>query len=174
MKKIIAFLGLMAFSVLMIAAQDPGGTVTEISSTAGDQISQVVTTVFDKTSEAVKDLADALKVPAERVYTVLVKQQVVKAIIWSLITAVFVFVGLALFTSANRSYNKMNALYIKENPGRKPLNFWDDDFLPGPQWIIGITLFCAGIIIFAASLTTMLSGYFNPEYGAIKEIMGLL
>ena len=184
MKKLIALLFFVAFSTVFVSAQDrggqggPGHMGIANKETAGDQISQVVTTVFDKTSEAVKSLSEALKVPAERVYTVLTKQQAIVSVTWLSVVVLFLIAGIWLLVYANSNYNTANKLYvsqIREKDYRKDvLDFFDDDHAWSFQWVFGIIIFCVGLIIAAVASQAIFTGFLNPEYGAIKEIMSIL
>lgn len=129
-------------------AQADTPEVTKVST----EINNVVNNIFDKTTEAVKGMADALKVPAEHVYTVIVKQQLTKSVTWTIVYVLLLIVCLWLWY-----------LWLKDD---------GDDKL---DWIVvPILATIIYIILISASLTVVISGYFNPEYGAIKEIVELI
>lgn len=172
MKKLfISFL-----TVIMLSFSLYSQDVIERSNTdySSNKIDQVVNTLFDKTTEAVKDLANALKVPAEHVYSILIKQQIVKSV-----TNLFIIILLCLLSYivskvTLKSYKDTNISYriehkiLDSNYNRYELddNGW---------WVMGITtvavLIISTIITFVSVITSVITGFINPEYGAIKDIL---
>lgn len=139
---------------------------TNIYSQGKDQTaaSEVIETIYDKTTEAVKQLAEALTVPAEHVYKVLVYQQKVISISY-LIFYIFTIL-LTVF------YYKYTLWTIKKN--EKGRNKYD--YSNGEQEVLTIVLTIFNLICWVllfCTIDTTISGLTNPEYGAIKEIMSL-
>jgi hypothetical protein len=134
---------------------------------------EVVNVVFDKTTEAVKSIADALKVPAEHVYSVLVKQQIIKATSFLVSSIIVLMLGIVIFTYTLRDYIKVNKAYCKKY---EQDSFYYD--LDDRWWILGIVigsiLFCIGLIVLLGNSSEIITGFFNPEYGAIKTIIEAL
>lgn len=148
MKKL--FTVILILTQLSVFSQDT--TATQIS-----DVERVVDKYVDKTAEALKGLAEALEVPAEHIYGVLITQQYVIA--WSWIAA-FIF-GIFLLA--------VMGIYIYMGIKRN----WDEVGIVFPAVIIGfiaIVFLSVGI----AHASQILGGFTNPEYGAIKEISNLI
>ena len=172
MKKFLIVLTLL-FSQLAV-----GQTVTSVI----DSTKSVVSNAIDSTKTAVKKgigivdtssnfkmvytdikdgitaLALGLRVGAEHVYMVLVKQQIVYAI-------VYLLVGLfALFLIVN---------WIN---GYKDKQKWYDDDITGLGIIKTIQIVIGGImlVVFLFHIDSIVMGFVNPEYGAIQEIIDIV
>lgn len=117
-----------------------------------DSTKVTMVTIYNDAKEAMKGLGAALKVGSEHVYEILVKQQLVNSIVYTII----LLLGLFMFIYA---YNKYKAENWKEGPGFSAI--------PG---ILGIILFLGGL----SSIDVIITGFVNPEYGALKEIMELI
>jgi len=111
-------------------------------------VTQVVDKVFDRTTEAVRQLSDVLKVPAEHVYSVLVKQQLILGwcSIIGLITTLLLALGFTWWTYKD-DYDNVGI---------------------GIVCVIGWISFVAALIVFLAD---GLGCLLNPEYGAIQDIL---
>lgn len=149
MKKIVFLLMLTSFFVMPVFAQDP--PKDEPTAT------QIVDRVFDRTTEAVKDLADALKVPAERVYEVLIKQQKVEGVILLVSFIICLLIGVL-------------AGYLSFIVDAK----YDRDGLSIALGALAIIVCVVGVIVLSTFLIEGLPHWINPEYGAIKDIMRTL
>lgn len=101
---------------------------------------------------AIEGMAQSLKVGAAHVYEVLVRQQVVKSI--SLVIGIFSVMIVSIF-SARFFWNKSKH---------------DGDFWPAFA-LAGVFPLVISVIIFVCSITDIVTGFVNPEYGAINEIM---
>ena len=149
MKRVVFLSMLLMLSISSISfAQE---TKTELTNDA--VATQVVDKFFENTTEAIKELASALKVPAEHVYQILVKQQVVEGIV-----NLIVVIILLLLTTG--------------------LSFWaykafDED--SEAQFAAAlISLLIVGILFIIFTVTFFSEGlphWLNPEYGALKEIL---
>lgn len=172
MKKSIILLIFSIFITTTIFSQEiVDAKKTEISSDVVD----VVNTVFDKTTEAITQLASALKVPAEHVYTILIKQQLVQSLS-SLLGSIFVILlGLFIVKFTYKDLNNKNTQWRLKNDRSDDYNHWN---LDDGGWIflvsLGFTISVVGIIILCASFNNIITGFINPEYGAIKDIMNFL
>jgi hypothetical protein len=103
-------------------------------------------------------IAGALKVGAEHVYEVLVKQQIVNSILY-LLCGILAFAFILNFINKTKSDEEW---------------FNDDtDFITGLgfirliQIIIGFIL----LLVFLFHLDNILTGIINPEFGALEQIM---
>ena len=112
--------------------------------------------VYEDVKGGILGLAEALKTPAEHVYEVLVKQQVINA--WS--GLIFIIVMLILLFLSIRYLKACN-------------NDPDINDLTVPV----VLLIIVSILTFVALIGTgldILTGFFNPEYGAIKDIVDFI
>lgn len=103
-------------------------------------------------------IAGALKVGAEHVYEVLVRQQVVNSILY-LLCGVLAFIFIINFINKNESSE-----------------IWFDgrvDFITGLGFIRLIQLIIGFILLLVLlfHLDNILTGFINPEFGALEQIM---
>ena len=145
MKKVLIALFLL-ISISVVAQNNP----TEPLPTVGDQTVQVVNAVFDKTTEAIQQLADALSVPAEHVYKVLVRQQVITGVSLIIGTFVFIIVFILLFRYGNKTD-------------------WEYDAVAVSCILIGLLL----SVLISVTIFGGIPKLLNPEYGAIKDIISV-
>lgn len=151
MKKLL-FILLLIIPAFVINAQDvePKEKLASV---------QVIDHIYDKTSEAISELAQALAVPAEHVYNVLVKQQVIKG--------VSLLIGLLfsmLFTSIS-----WFILFKKHN---FKLEWYLQNTVD--YWMLSVLLSIVSIVLFVVFLSSGISSLLNPEYGAIRDIISIL
>lgn len=117
--------------------------------------------IYDDVKIALTQLAEGLQVGSEHVYGVLVKQQVVEAWAWvgmGIMSVMFLIVFAII----------INRLINKQKTGDD-----SNDFLIGFSIIASIIL---AVVAFTSivHIDTILTGFINPEYGAIKEILDLI
>jgi hypothetical protein len=154
------------FSIIMLSLismttfADTTNVVTDVVNNVTDVVNTVDTAslykqVYGDFKTALVGIADALKVGVEHVYIVLVKQQLVKSIVGVLSIITFiVLIGFSI----------------------KPFTKWADNHnkgSDGASWA-GLVLgyIAIGIIVLICiDLTEIVTGFVNPEYGAMKEIM---
>lgn len=162
MKKIIFLSIICLYSVRIFAVDSTLVATTKVSS----EVNAIMNNVFDQTTEAVKQISDALKVPAEHVYSVLVKQQTVKSI--GLLVIPFFFI---VFTIAFYRFHKYGMSPSKKYKGRD-VYYENGDYCAFPitSGIIALLLLIATI----SFIPNIIQGFINPEYGAIKEILNIL
>lgn len=123
-----------------------------------------LTKVYNDVKSGITGLASALKVPATHVYKILVKQQVVYSIaycIFPLIMITFLSISYksALISKWGDSYSS-----DKENRWNKYATFTIITGVIGGIFIITTCIYINDII----------TGFINPEYGAIKDIMNFI
>lgn len=162
--KQFALLMMLLFSTLTFAQSDD---TVESDEEVVQQTEQQVTTaerVIDKYSgkayEAVKELASALKVPAEHVYTILVKQAVVISITWlvvGILSIILLIFGVRWTVDAN---NWNTNTYGSSEPVTKAI-----------IGMVSMVLAVCILIGFFVNMQAMIGGFVNPEYYAIKEIL---
>ena len=187
MKKLLLFLLLAVTSVTTYAKKEVQETATqktkEVLSTVGNKAGEIIDSGkvaikngavavqtgahYLDTSSTVKEmyhdfrngitaLAEALKVAVEPVYKVLVMQQIVHSVMYLLIVCILCFVPLIWF--------KKVRLWADERNGQQE-GVW-------LLWVISSVLpMIAGVILFFATATTILTGFINPEYGAMQDIV---
>lgn len=112
--------------------------------------------VYQDFKGALSGAAEALKTGSEHVYEVLVRQQVVNSI--SLL-----IVSILLFTTAYFAFKFCNTKEIKDGL---------EDVDVGPVFaVIGTSVLIVSAIAFTAfHVTEIVTGFVNPEYGAIQDI----
>jgi len=152
---IIGFLLLVGVGAL---AQD-SVTIKVPAPTQVDSSKITAKLIYDDAKAGIQGLAKALKAPAEHVYYILIKQQIVKSIVdlvFILVSTVLIFLMIKGWKFINESY-KNNKI---------------DEDNPGPV-IMGVIISLAIIIFFFSSVADgyeMVTGFVNPEYGAMKDI----
>lgn len=139
---------------IIVFGQDAQVTKTKVS----EEINSVVNNVYDKAEQAVKQLADVLKVPAEHVYFILVKQQIV--------TGISLLIGLLL--SLLLSYISYRLL-LKFHDFEQP--WYDQSVSTEGYWTLFIVSSVMSIALLIINLCRTPGYLLNPEYEAIKEIM---
>jgi hypothetical protein len=111
-------------------------------------------------------LAASLKVGAEHVYEVLVKQQIVYSIIWTIVLIigiVFISIWLYRYKDDKEMWEKeSNSHYTKDPTGLGVFR--------SMQVFCGILLFIFGIL----NIDTIITGFINPEYGALKDVIDMV
>lgn len=116
------------------------------------QTEQIIDRYLEKTGAAIESLAETLKVPAERVYSILVKQQSVIGFSQLLATILFLLLTIVFIVAYNNS--------------------WRDEY---DGWAIAAIF--AGLIFVTILIIFICDGLpklINPEYYAIKTIITIL
>lgn len=125
--------------------------------------------VYSDVKEGIKALASSLKVPAEKVWEVTIKQQAVRSV--SILTALVIIIVASVvcwvFFSKNckRTTTQGDPWYtdcMEEHVG-----LWG-------LLTVAIILTIVSAIWFVMSVQPILTGFMNPEYGAIKDIVGFI
>lgn len=149
MKKTIVFF-LLSICTLFVSAQ------SDTLKASKDTSNVTWTKVYGDAKNALNGLGAALKVGAEHVYEVMVKQQIVNSIVYLvifIITCILVYFFFKMLKT-------------------KDLGEHFDDF---DGICIGTMLLGTASLIFTVftlvQLNEMITGFVNPEYGAIKEIL---
>lgn len=161
MKPVRTIFSIIMLSLIsMVTFADTTNVVTDVVNNVTDVVNTVDTAslykqVYGDFKTALVGIADALKVGVEHVYIVLVKQQLVKSIVGVLSIITFiVLIGFSI----------------------KPFTKWGDNHnksSDGASWAVLIMGYIVIGIIFliCIDLTEIVTGFVNPEYGAMKEIM---
>ena len=122
-----------------------------------DSKNAMIGTMYQDIKGAVASIAEGLSIGAEHVYGVLVKQQVITSVTY---TIIFIL-GVMLASLAVRSGKKAD--YSERE--------WDRDATM--SLVLGFASFCF-LFFSIMELNTIVMGFLNPEYGAMKEIMSLI
>lgn len=110
-----------------------------------------------KVEAVLVSLAKELKQPIEHVYGILVKQQVINSMVYSVVP---IFALLSLFMAYR-------------NGTHKKADFDEGNALA----VTSIIFLILGIILSIATafaLVPIFTGFFNPEYGALKDIVSFI
>ena len=133
---------------------------TTVDTTSKSTIVTDSTLTFLKVYEDIKSdvigLANVLKMPAEHVYRVMVKQQVIDALSGTL----FIVIMLILLFLSIRYLKACN-----NNPDIKDIS--------GPVVLLIIVSIITFTVLMVAG-STVLTGFFNPEYGAMRDIVNFV
>lgn len=150
------------------------GTAIKEGVTAVHQdIKEAVPTLYNDAKTVISQLAAAMKVGAEHVYYVLVKQQIVNSIthlicyIALLVGIYFSFKALSAGTARIREHNAANTGYYSQRSIA-------DDTTGMIGLILGILFSVAFVIAFFNTIGQTVTGFVNPEYGAITHIIDLI
>lgn len=146
MKQLILFILLFVGITTTIVAQDSIQYVTN------SDTEKLIDKYTAKIEASVVALAQSLKQPAEHVYKILVKQQQVKATATLIAIGSLIILGILLII--------IECVFLNWN-----------DYIVG---MIGIILLLIGVIGLVISASSIVSGFTNPEYGAIKDIVRFL
>jgi len=112
--------------------------------------------VYNDVKAGLSGLSQSLKVGAEYVFTIMVKQQVVEAIscLILLVLALFLIVNwFYAYKSTERWYNS------------------DDPTLIGVVRVFQLFFGTVMVLISLFNIDTIVMGFINPEYGAVKDII---
>lgn len=122
----------------------------------------VAETIAPKIEEALKSLGSSLQVSANQLWDILVKQQKVWSICYLLVTL------LALLSWGHFLYRfKIGSTYLIESGNNK--GEWKEANLV--ITLLTCCISCALSITSYLHFTTMLTGFINPEYGALNTII---
>lgn len=138
------------------------GTIVKSKEVANSiDTSRLSKQVYSDVKQALVGLGQALKVGAEHVYKVLVMQQVVKAIEWTILGLVPFLLLLVFGKASLRWANKDEG--TADDQGVRVL-------ITCIFWIACLI----GMIIFVFHVNTIVTGFVNPEYGAMLDIMDFI
>lgn len=117
--------------------------------------------IYNDTKAAISQIGKALSVGAEHVYEVLVKQQYVKSVtnllIYLLIVPILVFF---VYSWKGVAKDRKGGFSVDDH--------WIGCSIASTALLVIWTAFLIG------SLEGTITGFFNPEYGAIEKIMELI
>lgn len=159
MKRLL-FLFLISFSIAIRGYADSSSTIQK----SADQISQSETfsnipdsakltfsRVYSDVKTGIAALAASLKVGAEHVYGILVRQQLVISLTWLIFLIISCVMWIPFFK------------YMPDDEGVKCPYIV---FIGGSSFLFTLVSFC--------HIEMILTGLINPEYGAIKDIISIV
>lgn len=154
MKKVLSVIIAMSFLFVSYAQK---------TDSLPDTAKLTLTKVYADVKAGINGLAQSLKVPATHVYSVMVRQQLAQSIANLIFFFAFVILSIILYKAGIKTY--------------KLYNVNKDDDLVG---ITFVTFFLCGIstivciVGFWSDYSSIITGFTNPEYGAIKEIISFV
>ena len=113
--------------------------------------------IYTDIKTGISALASGLKVGAEHVYEVLIKQQLVDAIVW----LIFLIASI-LFLKTTIKYAMKAIEKNKPSEGEALMTFFGN--------LLAIILFIIGLF----HIDVIVTGFVNPEYGAIETIIDIV
>lgn len=148
-------LATIAFTIssVPIHAQSASSGIEEVT----EELTELPSQIYGDVKDAIGAIAEGIGTTAEYVYPILVKQQIIKSVGYILTLLAVFLVALALLLFGVREG-------VRE----------DDDFGKGVFYVFSGLITVIGIISFMICSDVIVTGLFNPEYGAIKEIMHLV
>lgn len=112
----------------------------------------------EKIESAIISLAETLKTPVEHVYNVLIKQQFIRSIT---LTAVLVLYLILLIIGVKMGFHSK-------------VDCCDGNIYSIAGVFAFLASFLAFLVMLLGSIPTIVTGFINPEYGALKEILKFL
>lgn len=152
MKKILTILAIILFSTIGYSQTDSTSYVTD------SNVEKLVDKYSAKIEATIVSLAKKLKQPTEYVYKIMVKQQVVNSITWLIIGLLCISTVFTIKFWLNRIEKEQY-----DNTG----------------WVTGLIFLCIvpsiiGILVLVIQSGTIVTGFINPEYGAMQDIINLI
>jgi len=175
MKKVLSIL--MVFG-LLFTSQTKAFNVSQTL----DSVKSITTSIKDSVVQSVREvdtsstfklmysdfkqgivaLASSLKVGAEHVYGVLVRQQIVYAIVY----LVLIIIGFILILNWIKKYKDSGENWVNLNR-EEPTGLGVLRFI---QMIVALIM--VGIGVF--NIESIMTGFINPEYGAIQDVIEMV
>lgn len=130
--------------------------------------------IYTDVKTGIAALSSALKVGAEHVYTVLVKQQIVNSISNIILILIFFISSIMLYKEAGKKYTTHRERVKSKDRYDSAL----DQTSQGVGCILlnigAAILFIATIGVFTNTYNSIISGIINPHYGAMKDIIEIV
>lgn len=116
--------------------------------------------IYSDLKDGVVALGQSLKVGAEHVYKVLVKQQIVKAVVFIFVFLVSLITGILCY----KQWGKIETVEERYQTSVKEVRPFVFTIVFG---LISFITF----LVFIFNVDTMIMGFVNPEYGAIQDVI---
>lgn len=123
-----------------------------MQSIQSDSTKVTFTQVYQDVKGALSAIGESLKTGSEHVYEVLVRQQVVNSITYSILILFGITITVILLGKAH-----------------KEKQTFEDSAFPG-YLAFGVVIGVITLIGICATMDNIVTGFVNPEYGAIQEI----
>lgn len=123
--------------------------------------------VYSDVKAGLNGLAQSLKVPASHVYSVMIRQQVAQSISDLIFFIAFIILSITLYKIGMKTMSKIDDKKDKETDGGY-IGITVVSFL-----LCGFTTIVC-ICSFWHDYSSIVTGFTNPEYGAIKEIISFV
>lgn len=161
---------LMAFSINLSAnaVKDVVDSVTTVAKDVANVVdtSKISKQIYTDVKAGIAGLATGLKVSAEKVWDILVLQQLVYSITALLFSIILAIISNTLISRGWKLWQK-----AKEE-SRYEADF--DDGIWGGMIGLGILILIVGVIFTGFNLSSLITGFINPEYGAIQDIVSFI
>ena len=173
MKKFITLLSLFLLIGITSQADDITTKAKEMAQTAVNTADSAITAVdtsstfrtfYSDLKSGVGALSSSLKVGATEVFKIVVKQQLVQSITYLITVIILVVAGFLVLSAGWKAVDGENY--------NRPYSLDDSDHF-GYIMISGV-LMAIGIGIFVIQGVSIVTGFVNPEYGAIMSIMDMV
>lgn len=146
MKKLLMFFALITFSI---------SAYTQTTTLQLDSSKLTFNKVYNDVKDGIMALSDGLKVGSEHVYKILVKQQVVNAVMYSIMLLLSII-------SLSVLYYRLKTIDHEKDGHNIPITCF-------------IGLFSSILTLVSLSnLDIITTGFINPEYGAIEKILEIV
>jgi hypothetical protein len=168
MKKIVFLISLIVITIAVSAqTTTPDQPISETE--------RIVDKYLDRAEDAISALAEKLSVPAEHVYGVLVKQQVIKSVSTFFLIVFLIIISALAVWLPYKDWERSNIRYAAAHDRDDDYRRWGLD----DRWwlwsmVPGIAVLIGSIIALASCAELIATGIFNPEYGAIKAILSVM
>ena len=119
--------------------------------------------VYSDVKAGINGLAQSLKVPATHVYTVMIKQQTTRAISDLIFDIVFIALSFILYFAGMKMWRLLSVKKTDELESACIMTF-----------IFCVVSTLIAVCSFWSDYSGIVTGFVNPEYGAIKEIISFV
>ena len=143
-----------------------------VNNMESDTISVTFTTLYYDIKGVLTSLGETLKVGTEHVYGVLIKQQIVSSIIWLLVIILLTTVAIIMIKIPNNKLKEVNKIRATDGKSLYDIDDLNDGYFVAT--ILGVMLFVITIIIFCCTISRITTGFINPEYGALQDIINMI
>jgi phosphotransferase system glucose/maltose/N-acetylglucosamine-specific IIC component len=118
----------------------------------------------EQTTKLIEQLAQKLGTTAEYLWTVLVKQAPISAATDALYFILVIIGGIFLW--------KLHKYLSKERGEYKHSIYYDEEENVTIPMFIAVIIWAILFIVCFSSIGNIINGFFNPEYWALKEVLG--
>jgi hypothetical protein len=146
-----------------------GVTDSAIADVKSIDTSSTFKLMYSDFKQGIVALASSLKVGAEHVYGVLVKQQIVYAVVW-LVTFI---IGFLLVLNWIKQYKNKDEIWWMSG-GYK--TYYNESYPTGLGIVrfIQISVCLTMLITSIFNFDVIMTGFINPEYGAIRDVIEMV